>query len=252
MQIAIVTGTSKGLGYSMAKILLQQGIHVIGISRTINESLTPIATEHEVSYEHLSYDLGELSELKNSFVKITELIRERAVEKLFLVNNAAVLQPINQAKEIAVADLAQHIQVNTTAPMGLMNKCLQISDTTGIPFYGVNITSGAADRPVYGWSAYCSTKACINRYTETVALEQETLETGNKVFAFSPGVMDTNMQAEIRSSDESAFKDVERFKQYKADNYLKHTDDVGRVVIDILTDESMIENGKVYDVADYL
>src|SRR5699024_10061 len=104
--------------------------------------------------------------------------------------------------------------------------------------------SGAADRPVYGWSAYCSTKACINRYTETVALEQETLETGNKVFAFSPGVMDTNMQAEIRSSDESAFKDVERFKQYKADNYLKHTDDVGRVVIDILTDESMIENGK--------
>src|SRR5690625_5748465 len=108
--------------------------------------------------------------------------------------------------------------------MGLMNECLRISAAKELSFYGVNITSGAANRPIYGWSAYCSTKALINRYTETVALEQHTLKTENKVFAFSPGVMDTNMQAEIRSTDSASFKDVEQFIQYKKDDQLRHTD----------------------------
>lgn len=252
MQVAIVSGTSKGLGYSMAKLLLKQQIHVIGISRTENESLTKIATQNNASYEHLSHDLGKIDELKESFTKINELIHEKEVEKLFLVNNAAVLQPINHSREINIDDLAFHIQVNTTAPMGLMNECLRISATKGIPFYGVNITSGAANRPIYGWSAYCSTKALINRYTETVALEQHTLKTENKVFAFSPGVMDTNMQAEIRSTDRASFKDVEQFIQYKKDDQLRHTDDVGQIIVDILIDESTIENGKIYDISDYV
>src|SRR5690625_3088098 len=252
MQVAIVTGTSKGLGYSIAKLLLEQQIHVIGISRTENKSLTKIAAQSERSYTHLSYDLGKISELKDSFTDINGLIDEKEVEKLFLVNNAAVLQPINHSREINVDDLAFHIQVNTTAPMGLMNECLRISAAKGLSFYGVNITSGAANRPIYGWSAYCSTKALINRYTETVALEQHTLKTGNKVFAFSPGVMDTNMQKQIRSTDKIAFKDVEQFIQYKEDDHLRKTDDVGQIVVDILTDESTIVNGKIYEVSDYL
>src|SRR5690625_1539666 len=252
MQVAVVTGTSKGLGYSITKFLLEQNIHVIGISRTENETLQNIATEHAVSYEHLAYDLGNMEALKESLHKINEYINKRDVEKLFLVNNAAVLHPINHSREIDVDDLAFHIQVNTTAPMGLMNECLRISDEKNLSFYGVNITSGAANRPVYGWSAYCSTKACINRYTETIALEQESLKTNHKVFAFSPGVMDTNMQEQIRSSDELAFKDVKRFRQYKEEAFLKTPDEVGQIVVDILTDESTIKNGKIYDVADYL
>jgi len=252
MKLAIVTGTSKGLGFSIAQILLKQGIHVIGISRTENKALKSMADEYDVSYKHLSYDLGIVSEIKNVFSHISKYINKHPVKKFFLVNNAAVLQPINHSREIDIDELAYHIQVNTTAPLGLMNECLRLSANKEIPFYGVNITSGAAERPIYGWSAYCSTKALINRYTETVALEQTTLKTGNKVFAFSPGVMDTNMQAEIRSSDPSAFKDVEQFRQYKEDNHLQQTDFVGQVVVDILTDESTIKNGNIYYVSDYL
>jgi len=252
MQLAIVTGTSKGLGFSITKNLLAQGIHIIGISRTENETLQLMAKEHGVSYKHLSYDLGNMSHIKQSFQDLNDYINNHSVKKLYLVNNAAVLQPINHSREINLDDLAFHIQVNTTAPLGLMNESLRISAEKNIPFYGVNITSGAAERAIYGWSAYCSTKALINRYTETVALEQETLNTGNKVFAFSPGVMDTNMQAEIRSSDPSAFKDVEQFKQYKAENQLQQTDVVGEVVVNILTEVSKIENGKVYYISDYL
>lgn len=252
MQVAIVTGTSKGLGFSISRLLLEQKIHVIGISRTENESLTKIASQHEVTYEHLSNNLGDLAQLKSCLEKINEWFSTKKVAKLYLVNNAAVLEPINHSRKINVEQLAFHVQVNTTAPMALMNEALHISAKWNIPFYGVNITSGAANRSVYGWSAYCSTKALINRYTKTVALEQETLKTGNKVFAFSPGVMDTNMQAQIRRTDQTAFKDVEQFIQYKEGNHLRHADDVGRVVIDILLDASTIENGKVYEVADYI
>src|SRR5690625_4091327 len=116
MQLAIVTGTSKRLGFSISRLLLEQKIHVIGISRTENESLANIATQHEVTYEHLSNNLGDLSELKSCLEKINEWFSTKEVVKMYLVNNAAVLEPINHSRKIDLERLAFHVQVNATAP----------------------------------------------------------------------------------------------------------------------------------------
>src|SRR5690625_5452847 len=134
--------------------------------------------------------------------------------------------------------------------MIMINYFLQKGIAFGVPIHGATITSLAAERPVYGWSAYCSTKASINMYTKTVGLEQEVEGTENKVFAFSPGVMDTNMQAEIRSRTKEQFKDVESFRQYKERNALRDPKKVGQILVKLLLDEK-IENGKVYYVTDY-
>lgn len=252
MYFAIVTGVSRGLGESIAKILLKQNVHIIGISRTKNDELANLAKEKNMTYIQLSYDLGETKELKACTAEISSIIGEHSVEKLYLVNNAAVLQPIDHSRNISVADLSYHIHVNSTAPMVLMNTCLDLSFKYDLSFYGGTITSGAAKRPIYGWSAYCSTKASIDMYTQTVALEQESLETKNKVFAFNPGVMDTNMQEQIRASDPEAFKDVEQFKQYKKENHLKQAADVAQIFSNILMKDGKINSGKIYNVSDYL
>jgi NAD(P)-dependent dehydrogenase (short-subunit alcohol dehydrogenase family) len=62
----------------------------------------------------------------------------------------------------------------------------------------INLSSGAALRPLEGWSAYCAAKAGLAMLTRSLALEYG--EAGIRAFGFAPGVVDTDMQAEIRAS----------------------------------------------------
>lgn len=251
MKWAIVTGMSRGLGESIAKLFLEQGINVIGISRTINEDLALLAKENNTGYEHFSCDLSDVMAVEDTCQHISERIFKEDVNTLYLVNNAGVIEPVNHAMNISSSDLAHHIQVNSLAPMVLMNLFLKKTADFAVPFVGVTVTSGAAERPVYGWSAYCSTKASMNMYTQTVALEQDTLKTDNKVIAFNPGIMDTAMQEKIRTNSPEQFAEIETFKAYKENNLLKESDVVGGILVDILTDEVNLENGKIYQAKDY-
>lgn len=251
MKFAVVTGVSKGLGESVSKFFLESGINVIGISRSNNNKLAKLAKENNQQFTHYACDLGNLAEVKTTFQEVSANLFAQDPSTVYLVNNAAVLDPINQAMSINSEDLAYHMQVNSIAPMVLTNLFLQQALEKEVQLLSATVTSGAAERPVYGWSAYCSSKASINMYTKTVALEQEELKTGNKVIAFSPGIMDTGMQEKIRASSHEEFIDVDTFKDYKKNNSLKDSDAVGSVLVDILTDEINVQNGKVYHVRDY-
>ncbi|WP_174616181.1 (S)-benzoin forming benzil reductase [Virgibacillus ihumii] len=251
MRYGVVTGVSKGLGESIAKILMESGIHVIGISRSENKSLKEAAQQNNVSFQHFPCDLGDVEAIEQTFADMSSLIFDEEPSMVYLVNNAAVLDPVDKSMNLDSRELAYHMQVNSLAPMVMTNLFLNKASEEEVPFIGVTITSGAAERPVYGWSAYCSTKASINMYTKTVALEQEELKTENKVIAFSPGIMDTQMQEKIRASNKDEFIEVDTFKDYKDRNLLKDTEAVGGVLVDILTDEGSIENGKIYNVKEY-
>lgn len=252
MRLAIVTGTSRGLGEATAQLLLESNIHVFGISRSPNKHLETVADEHKIPYTHYSCDLSHIQAVEKTCKAISERLNETDIETLYLINNAAALEPIDKSININREDLVHHIHVNTVAPMLMTNYFLKQATEQNFHLYAVTVTSGAATRPVYGWSAYCSTKASINMYTKTVALEQSELKTGHKVFAFSPGIMDTAMQETIRSSSREAFIEVDTFKQYKEDHQLKNPRHIGSILVDILTDETNIENGKIYNAFHYI
>lgn len=251
MNIAIVTGVSKGLGQSVAAYLLESTVHVYGIARTEAENLYQIAQENGVTYTYLAADLSDLAAVEQVIQDIQAQLNGKRISNLYVINNAAVVQPIQKSINIETAALQKHFQLNVVAPMVMLNKFLQFSVERDISCIGVNVTSGAAHTPFYGWSAYCSAKASIDMYTKTVALEQEKMGTTNKVIAFSPGVMDTNMQEEIRSTTYEQFIDVDTFKNYKQSNLLTNTNAVASVLVDIITDEVNVQNGKTYHVNDY-
>ena len=62
----------------------------------------------------------------------------------------------------------------------------------------VNVSSGAAIRPLEGWSAYCTGKAGLAMLTRAIMLENPS--NGIRVFGFQPGTTDTDMQVAIRAS----------------------------------------------------
>lgn len=251
MRMAVITGVSKGLGKSIAEIMLESGVHVIGISRSKENSLYEYATQNNVTYNHFVCDLGSVADMKDVFSRISSEVFPQEPSAVYLINNAAVLDPVDKSMNINSTELAYHVQVNMIAPMVATNLFLKAATEADVTFISTTITSGAAERPVYGWSAYCTTKASINMYTKTAALEQDELKTENKVIAFSPGIMDTQMQEKIRASNKEEFIEVDTFKNYKQKNLLKDTDAVGGVLVDILTDEASVINGKTYNVKDY-
>ncbi|MDY0407793.1 (S)-benzoin forming benzil reductase [Virgibacillus soli] len=251
MQIAIITGTSRGLGEALAILYLKQRIPVIGISRKTNDRLENIAEVNNTKYEHITCDLKDIAAVQSTIFKIKEKMTNVAPTEVFLINNAAMVEPIHQAGELDEKELTTHIQVNVTAPMLMTNALLQFSSQEKIPFKIATITSGAAERPVYGWSAYCSTKAALNMYTKTVALEQEELNTDNKIIAFSPGIMDTEMQRQIRTRSHEEFIEIESFRNYKETNKLKQPEIIATILFDILNDCEQIKNGTIYHARDY-
>ncbi|MFL6561290.1 MAG: SDR family NAD(P)-dependent oxidoreductase [Bacillus sp. (in: firmicutes)] len=115
----------------------------------------------------------------------------------------------------------------------------------------INITPGAAEHPIEGWSVYCSSKAGLNMFTQTAALEQSERNSNNTIIAFSPGVMDTNMQEQIRSTSKEAFKDLDRFKGYEEKNILLPVENVANALVDLLLSKD-VDSGKVYNVKDLL
>ena len=62
----------------------------------------------------------------------------------------------------------------------------------------INVSSGAALRPLEGWSAYCAGKAGLAMLTRSIDLEHRAA--GIRVFGFQPGTTDTDMQVTIRAS----------------------------------------------------
>src|SRR5699024_1794172 len=155
-----------------------------------------------------------------------------------------------RAPKIELKDWYEHHQVNVLSPIYILSTL--IKDAEDVEVHGVIITSGTAERATYEWRAYSTSKESLNMFTNTLDLELDHTEDKHKVFALSPGIMDTDMQAQIRKQDEDAFRDFDTFGKYKETEALSTTHEVASILVDILTDEVGIENGKIYSVRDYL
>lgn len=251
MKYAVITGASKGLGEAIAKSLIAKQFAVVTISRTENEKLKMLAQEKGTSYQHFSCNLSLESEVQEVFMEITHRVFQKEPSDIFVFNNAGVIEPIATVGHLDKTPIDRNITVNLTAPIMITNLFLHKAQFSDTAVHIINITSGAAVRPIQGWSVYCSAKAGLNMFTQTVASEQAALQTKHSIIAFSPGIMDTDMQATIRSSSEKAFKDLKKFQEYQEKGMLLKPDMVANALID-LTLSGNVESGKIYNVNDLL
>jgi len=143
--------------------------------------------------------------------------------------------------------------VNLTSPCLLTNRFINTYSGSEAEKIILNVSSGAGRHPVDAWSCYCGAKAGLDLFSKTVALEQSITGGGYKIFSIGPGVVDTEMQDEIRKLDKSEFSRVDEFIGYKekgqladpkwiADEYIEiidHSNDIKEVVFSINEYEKM-------------
>ena len=95
----------------------------------------------------------------------------------------------------------------------------------------LNISSGLGRRAMASQSGYCAAKAGMDHFTRCVALEEALSPTGAKVCSLAPGVIDTDMQVQLRSADRAAFPDIGNFIGMKDKGQLSSPQDAAARVL---------------------
>lgn len=224
----VITGVSSGIGKALADYFLEKGEKVIGLSRT-NE------IEHE-NYTFLPTDLSSFDDLKK--LDLSKLIGKE--EDVVLINNAGTIGKIKRARHLNLEDYLVVSNLNVVAVQYLCSHLLKLTGSNKLKAI-VNISSGAARRPIASWSAYCASKAAVDSFSEV--LKEEFLEEGiaTKVFSVAPGIVDTQMQTEIRSSNSEDFSAHSKFVDLKKTDSLRPPEEVAKAVDKLLE----VENGDV-------
>ncbi|NQX71011.1 (S)-benzoin forming benzil reductase [Paenibacillus alba] len=209
MAVYIITGGSKGLGAALTRQLLQQGAAVHCISRSENESLRQEALRAEGELTFHACDLAHTEGLDSLLERILQNID--GADAVTLINNAGQLEPMTSIGRAGDDDLQRSLQVNLIAPAVLTNSFIRQTQALPIVKRVVNISSGAAKKPYPGWGAYCTAKAGLDMLTRCIGVEQLNQPYPVEAYAIAPGVVDTDMQREIRAASEEDFPQVDRF-----------------------------------------
>lgn len=218
--LLILTGHSQGLGKALLDWFIQkENFEIIGISRTILGLQSPRLTE-------LSLDLADL----DSLTQQTNLIfPSGAFEQLILINNAGSIGEIKQVGQLNPIQLQTLFNLNMLAPAILTNAFVaRYHQNVNSLRIVCNISSGAAHKPLEGWSGYCSSKAALAMFTSVCQKENE--KTGIRFFSLAPGIIDTAMQTTIRESAEEDFPAIDRFKSYKSEGKLSSGEEVAQKI----------------------
>jgi len=243
LKLAIITGGSRGLGKSLVHTFCNQGYFVISIARG------NIDYKHKNLLNHFRQDLTDLSIMDKLFVQIDQLVSDHQYQEITLINNAGIIGDIKKVENSTMNSISKTIQINLTVPM-VMSSCFLslLKNKIDISYRIINISSGASFSPYYGWSAYCSSKSGLEMFSKVLAKE----EINNKHFksiCIKPGVVDTDMQSEIRNSSKEDFKELERFIELKNSNKLFSPDFSAKKIFEIYQKDDYLSGASI-DIRD--
>ena len=214
--LTLITGASRGLGLAMCQQLLALGHHVVAIARKRTELPVPPGGELLSWSLDLAEPLAAASHLEDWLGKSTGSRWASAT----LINNAGVISPPGPLSASASEDLSNALRVGLEAPLLLTSAFLRATAGWSVPRKVLLISSGLGRRAMASSAAYCAAKAGMDHLARAVALEEAERPNGARVVSLAPGIIDTDMQVQLRSADPALFPDRERFVAFKASGQL--------------------------------
>lgn len=239
MKFAIITGGSKGIGNALALKFKAEGYTIFSFSRSKSNLLT--------DNEQINCDLLDLNDTEKKAAELFLTLVKSNPTEIILINNAGTLGEVDRIENMSALSIAEAIQLNVTIPTLLSSLFIAHFNELETQKTILNISSGAAVNAYYGWSVYCASKSALDMLTKVIAVEQKAVTFPVKAIAIYPGVVDTAMQNEIRSKNESQFENIDRFIELKETNSLSTPQQAAESIYKIYSNKSL-PNGTIIDV----
>lgn len=227
---AILTGHSRGLGAAIASELLARNISVLGLARKTNALL---ARQFPALLRQAELDLADTALLSQWLAGDTLARFLEGSRTVLLLNNAGVVQPVGPLAAQTPEAIARAVCLDVAAPL-MLAAALPAASPSAQERRILHVSSGAARQAYPGWSVYCASKAALDHHARAVALDKLP---GVRICSLAPGVVDTDMQAEIRATPLENFPLRARFDALKRDGNLTPPADCARRLVDYLLDE---------------
>jgi len=227
---AVVTGHTRGLGAAIAAHLLSSGIPVLGLARARNAELEK---RFPALFQQVELDLSDSASLASWLAGDTLGKFLASCNTALLINNAATVQPVGSLESQDPLAVARAVALNVAAPLMLAN-AVAIAGRGAADRRILHISSGAGSHSLPSWSVYCASKAALDHHARTVA---EDRTRALRICSLAPGVIDTDMQAQIRATTLEQFPLREMFDAMKRDGQLSSPEECAKRVVDYLLSE---------------
>ncbi|HEU5461467.1 MAG TPA: SDR family oxidoreductase [Nitrososphaeraceae archaeon] len=195
--IAVVTGSSSGIGFETSLLLARNGFYTYATMRDTlkSEKIEKIANKENLPLEVLSMYLNNDDSVRNAIHKIID--EKKKID--ILVNNAGY-GLFGALEDISIADIKQQFETNLFGAIRTIKEVLPTmrKQKNGII---INITSIAGVVGIPAECIYVSTKFALEGLSESISYELQPY--GIKVILVEPGVINTNFVSSIKFSDKT-------------------------------------------------
>ncbi len=218
--LTLITGASRGLGQAMALQLLQAGHTVLGISRKQSPELAEAAKAAGAELVQWEQDLSDPVAASARVSAWLETVDAQRFDSVTLINNAGTVgnpAPLSRAVE---AELSLALRIGLEAPMLLTAAFLGATREWRGVRKVLNISSGLGRNAMGSQAPYCAAKAGMDHFSRAVALEEANAPNGARIVSLAPGVIDTDMQVQLRGASADKFPDRTRFEKMKNEGML--------------------------------
>src|SRR5215217_7218948 len=245
-RIAVVTGSSSGIGFETALLLARSGFHTYATMRNLEKSknITDIANNEKLPLQVVQLDVNDDISVKNAIDKIVAAAENKRID--VLVNNAGY-GLFGSLEDLSIEEIKAQFETNFFGVIRIIQQVLPImrKQNSGGTIVNVSSVGGRIGLPVV--SAYHSTKFALEGLSESMSYELEPF--GISVVIIEPGFIRTN----IINSSASAEKALDSKSPYfplmqKVKNHFKSMmenassssppEEVAKVILQAITSEN--------------
>jgi len=231
----LLTGTSRGLGAAMTEQLLGSDATLLAIARHVNVALAAQAPRARARLEQWARDLADPLPLAHEVERWLRALDPQRFDEAVLVNNAGAITRIGPVDECADAEVSAALRVGLEAAVLLSSAFLRATRGWRARREGrvkvLNISSGLGRRAMAGSAAYCAVKAGMDHFARAVALDEAHRGDAARIVSLAPGVIDTDIQTQLRAAEGSGFPEQALFRDLHARGQLASPADAAARVL---------------------
>ena len=228
----IITGASRGIGKAIVHSLnkhFEDNDNTFLLLARNKDKLQQVKNEIKGTVLTLQADLSDLTDSADTFKnELNKLPKD--FDRCVLINNAGVIKPIGFLGTLDNNEIIKNLNVNLISAIVFTNIFLKVfKDCKGEKIV-INNSSGAGRIPIACWSTYCASKAGMDMFTKVLSEENPEV----KAFSVAPGIIETDMQKDIRSTPKENFPLLDEFVNFQKTGVLKTPEQSGEEFVQLI------------------